>query len=247
MYKERLVKKEIGLWIDRREAVLVILTDGEEEIRHIPSSSVTYTRYSGNSHARTPEGLKGVPLEDPRDRKYGDRLNKYYDEVIAVIRGADSIQIFGPGEAKGELETRIKRNKLKAHMPAIETVDRMTDHQVAAKVREHFLPKSAPGNHDKKSEDPLNKKCQFSTDEARSIGTQLKIDWSQVDLEQFRRGLEVELEHGAIDPQTNVTGDDLLLTGKIAWAHLKEIRDYYTRLDRMEAEAEEQFKSMSAE
>ena len=84
----------------------------------------------------------------------------------------------------------------------------------------------------------MNNKRQFTTDEARSIGTQLKIDWSQIDLEQFRRGLEVELEHGAIDPETNVTGDDLLLTGKIAWAHLKEIRDYYRRLDLMEAKAE---------
>ena len=82
----------------------------------------------------------------------------------------------------------------------------------------------------------MSAKRKFSTEEARSIGTQLKIDWSQIDLEQFRRGLEVELEHGAIDPQTNVTGDDLALTGKIAWAHLKEIRDYYTRLDKMESE-----------
>ena len=82
------------------------------------------------------------------------------------------------------------------------------------------------------------KKQQFSAKEAQSIGTQLKIDWSQIDLEQFRRGLEVELEHGVIDPETNVTGEDLVLTGKIAWAHLKEIRDYYTRLDHMEAEAE---------
>lgn len=85
------------------------------------------------------------------------------------------------------------------------------------------------------------KKQQFSTKEAHSIGTQLKIDWLQIDLEQFRRGLEVELEHGAIDPETNVTGDDLVLTGKIAWAHLKEIGDYYTRLDHMEAEADEKF------
>jgi hypothetical protein len=86
------------------------------------------------------------------------------------------------------------------------------------------------------------KKRQFSTKEAQSIGTQLKIDWLQIDLEQFRRGLEVELEHGAIDFETNVTGDDLVLTGKIAWAHLKEIRDYYTRLDHMEAEAEGKLK-----
>ena len=80
-------------------------------------------------------------------------------------------------------------------------------------------------------------KRQFSTEEARSIGMQLDIDWSQIDLEQFRRGLTVELEHGAMDPETNVTDDDLILTGKIAWAHLKEIRDYYTRLDQMEANA----------
>ena len=89
----------------------------------------------------------------------------------------------------------------------------------------------------------MNKKRQFSAKEAQSIGSKLNIDWSQIDLEQFRRGLEVELEHGAIDPETNVTGDDIVLTGKIAWAHLKEIRDYYTRLDRMEAEAEEQLKN----
>jgi hypothetical protein len=84
----------------------------------------------------------------------------------------------------------------------------------------------------------MNSKRRISTEEARSIGTQLGINWTQIDLEQFRRGLEVELEHGARDPETNVTGDDLILTGKIAWAHLKEIRDYYTRLDRLEAEAE---------
>ena len=83
----------------------------------------------------------------------------------------------------------------------------------------------------------MSSKRQFSTEETCSIGTQLKIDWSQIDPEQFRRGLEVELEHGAIDPETDVTGDDSVLTGKIAWAHLKEIRDYYTRLDQMETAA----------
>lgn len=62
--------------------------------------------------------------------------------------------------------------------------------------------------------------------------------WVEVDLDQFRRGLTVELEHGAHDPETNVTNDDLHLTGRIAWAHLKEIPDYYTRLEKMGAEAE---------
>ena len=88
----------------------------------------------------------------------------------------------------------------------------------------------------------MKNKRKFSDQEAREVGMQLGLDWAQIDLDQFRRGLEVELEHSAIDPETNVTGDNLVLTGKIAWAHLKEIRDYYTRLDRLEAETEEQFK-----
>ena len=81
-------------------------------------------------------------------------------------------------------------------------------------------------------------KRRISTEEARNVGSTLKVDWSKVDPEQFRRGLEVELEHGARDPETNVTNDDLTLTGKIAWAHLKEFADYYTRLDKLEAEAD---------
>ena len=84
----------------------------------------------------------------------------------------------------------------------------------------------------------MTAKRSFTSEEARKIGNALGIDWATVDLAQFRRGLEVELEHGAHDPQTNVTNDDPLMTGKIAWAHLKEIRDYYTRLDKLEAEAE---------
>jgi len=78
---------------------------------------------------------------------------------------------------------------------------------------------------------------KISDDEARRAGDGIGIDWTEVDPGQFRRGLEVELEHGARDPQTDVTGDDMVLTGKIAWAHLKEFPDYYTRLERMEAEA----------
>ena len=135
--KDSLMKKEIGLWIDRREAIIVILTEGEEEIRHITSSSNTYTREPGKSY--NPDGLIGFTVEDQRDRKYVNRLNKYYDEVITVIRSADSIQIFGPGEAKGELEKRIGRVGLKARMPATEATDKMTDRQISAKVREHFL------------------------------------------------------------------------------------------------------------
>lgn len=76
----------------------------------------------------------------------------------------------------------------------------------------------------------------FSTDEARAIGDSIGIDWSTIDIEQFRMGLRVELEHGAQDTQTNVTNDDFATTGKIAWAHLKEVPDYYTKLKRVEGE-----------
>jgi hypothetical protein len=79
---------------------------------------------------------------------------------------------------------------------------------------------------------------KFSEEEARSIGDKLGVNWQQVDLEQFKLGLSVELEHGSHDSQTNVTNDDPIMTGKIAWAHIKEIPDYYTRLSKMEAEAE---------
>jgi stalled ribosome rescue protein Dom34 len=133
------MKRQIGLWIDHREAILIILVDGVEEIMHISSSNGKHVRYSGGSHSKTPEGLKEITSEDQRDRKFGNQLNKFYDEVIAAIRDADSIQIFGPGEAKGELEKRIAHEGLKAHILAVETVDKMTDRQISAKVREHFL------------------------------------------------------------------------------------------------------------
>jgi Protein of unknown function (DUF5661) len=80
----------------------------------------------------------------------------------------------------------------------------------------------------------------FSPEQARAIGERIGIDWarSRFDVEQFRLGLAVELEHGRRDPATNVTDDDEQTTGKIAWAHLNEFPDYYTRLAKMEADAE---------
>jgi hypothetical protein len=81
----------------------------------------------------------------------------------------------------------------------------------------------------------------FSDKEARAVGERLGIAWtsSPFDLEQFRVGMDVELEHGTRDPDTDVTGDDPVLTGKIALAHLRELPDYYTRLARMEREGEQ--------
>ena len=84
----------------------------------------------------------------------------------------------------------------------------------------------------------MSAKKVFTAEQAKEIGDKLGIDWKKWDVEQFRRGMEVELEHGTIDPKTNVSNDDPLITGKIALAHLNEFPDYYIRLDKMEEEAE---------
>jgi hypothetical protein len=136
------MKKEIGLWIDHREAIIVIITESREEIKHILSGDGKHIRYSGSSHSKTPEGLVEVRSEDQRDRKFRNQLNKFYDEVILNIREADAIQIFGPGEAKVELEKQLEREGRKSHILGIETVDKMTDRQILAKVREHFIVKT---------------------------------------------------------------------------------------------------------
>jgi len=85
----------------------------------------------------------------------------------------------------------------------------------------------------------MSAKQNFTTEQAHEIGGKLGIDWSRFDVEQFRMGLDVELEHGLRDPSTNVTGDDPIITGKVALAHLNEFADYYTRLAKMESEAKE--------
>jgi len=122
----------IGLWIDHRKAVIVIVSDEGEEVKEITSHMEKHVRFSsGNS---SEDGSS----EDIRDRQFGNRLNSYYDEVIALIRDADSIQIFGPGEAKGELEKRLESKGLKGRIVGVETVDKMTDRQIAAKVRGQF-------------------------------------------------------------------------------------------------------------
>ena len=127
------MKKEIGLWIDHRKAVIVSIHDGKEEVKEIISQMEKHVRYRGRNDTERSAG------EDVRDRRFGNHLTGFYDEVIALLRDADSIQIFGPGEAKGELEKRIKHEGLKARIFAVETEDKMTDRQIAAKVRD-YLP-----------------------------------------------------------------------------------------------------------
>jgi hypothetical protein len=126
------MKKQAGLWIDHRKAVIVVVSEAGELIKEITSNMEKHVRFTGGTAS------EDGSTEDVRDRKFGKHLNRYYDAVVAVIRDADSIQIFGPGEAKGELAKRLEHAGVKERLLSIASVDKMTDRQIAAKVRERF-------------------------------------------------------------------------------------------------------------
>ena len=132
------MKTTVGLWIDHRKAVIVVLTDEAEEIKLIISKVEKQPGRPGGIRSKTPYESQLVRADDSRQRKLTGHLNIYYDAVIACIRDAESILIFGPGEAKGELKKRIETNKLSGRIVGIETIDKMTDGQIAAKVRQYF-------------------------------------------------------------------------------------------------------------
>jgi hypothetical protein len=131
------MKTTVGLWIDHRKAVIVVVSDKGEEIRRISSNIEKHIRPS--AHTKASYGPQEIPADDSHQRDSTGHLNIYYDEVISSIRDAESILIFGPAEAKGELQKRIEREKLCGRIVGVETVDEMTDHQIAAKVRQYFL------------------------------------------------------------------------------------------------------------
>jgi hypothetical protein len=132
------MKTTVGLWIDHRKAIIVAVTDKGEEIALIISKVEKQLRRSGDSPLKGPHDPLQVPAADSRQRMLTGYLNIYYDAVIASIRDAESILIFGPGDAKGELKKRLQRNNLGGRIVGIETVDKMTDRQIAAKVRKYF-------------------------------------------------------------------------------------------------------------
>jgi len=132
------MKKTVGLWIDHRKAVIVAISEQGEETKEIESAVEKQPgRYAGVRSTAHFES-QHVPADDSRQRKFTGDLNDYYDEVIESIRDAESILIFGPGEAKGELKKRLQRDKLDGRIVAVQTVDRMTDREIAAKIREYF-------------------------------------------------------------------------------------------------------------
>ena len=121
------MKKQVGVWIDHRKAIIVRVRDDVEEIHSITSDVEKHVRYAG-----------GEP-EDRRDHRFTNHLNAYYDKVISFLQDADAILILGPGEAKGEFEKRLLAEPFGAVIVGVETADKMTYHDIAAKVREYFL------------------------------------------------------------------------------------------------------------
>ena len=126
------MKRQAGIWIDHKEAFVVFVDEGAQEAHRPESGIEKHVRYAG--HGAAHEGQ----ADDQRDRQAAAHLGKYYDEVITHVAAADAIFILGPGEAKGELEKRLASKGMGAKVVGVETTDKMTDHQIAARVRQHF-------------------------------------------------------------------------------------------------------------
>jgi hypothetical protein len=131
------MKKTAGLWIDHRKAVVVVVTDKGDETKLIISNVEKQPGRSGGVRTTAPYE-KQILADNSLERAFVGHLNIYYDAVIACIRDAEAIMIFGPGEAKGELKKRLKKNSLSGRIAGIETVDKMTHRQIAARVRQYF-------------------------------------------------------------------------------------------------------------
>jgi hypothetical protein len=136
--KKPAMKTKVGLWIDHRRAVVVTTTDKAEEIASILSGVERHLSRYGDSPRKGSFEARQVPADDSRQRAFTGRLNVYYDAVIGRIGDAESILIFGPSEAKTELKKRLEKARLGERITGVEAADRMTDPQIAAKVRQHF-------------------------------------------------------------------------------------------------------------
>jgi hypothetical protein len=126
------MKCKAGVWIDHRKAVVVLLTDAGEEIQEIASDMEKHVRFSSGSS-------EDGSTEDIRERQFAGHLAGFYQNVAAHLQNAEAILLFGPGEAKGELEKLLKGKGLGGRIDQLENADKMTDRQIAAKVRQHFF------------------------------------------------------------------------------------------------------------
>ena len=133
------MKSHAGLWIDHREAVIVLLTGSGEEIKHIHSAAEKQPRREGEPDHGKFEAQQ-APADDSRQREYTGHLAHYYDAIVTYLRDAGEVLIMGPGEAKGELKKQFEKhnNPVAPRVLTLETTDKLTEHQIVAKVKHHF-------------------------------------------------------------------------------------------------------------
>lgn len=136
--KERPTGPNMGLWIDHKKAIIVTLTEKSAAIGLVVSKVEKQLQRSGDSPLKGRYEVQKVPAEDSRQRSFTGNLNVYYDAVVAALRGAESILSFGPGEAKVELKKRLEKSKLGGRIAGVETLDKVTNRQLVAKVRKSF-------------------------------------------------------------------------------------------------------------
>ncbi len=137
------MKSQAGVWIDHQQAIVVLMSRAGREVKKVKSGTEKPGKPAGGSRPTNKYTPHDFVADDRRERKVAEERKKFYDEVLALVRGAGLLLIFGPGEAKGELSKRIKTKKLRGLIVKLETADKMTDRQVAAKVRQHFAITSA--------------------------------------------------------------------------------------------------------
>src|ERR1700719_2750537 len=133
------MKTQVGMWIDHREANIVFLSPAGERTRQIKSNVEKQLRRSGDSPSNERYETQMVPASDRRERGYMGHLSNYYEEVVSVVRGAESVFIFGPGEAKGELRKHFHKHNLCERIVGFETTEKMTKRQVAQKGRNFYI------------------------------------------------------------------------------------------------------------
>lgn len=136
--KGKEMKTKAGVWIDHRKAFVVQITDSGEETRQINSDVVRPFASPGGPSSTQPDRPQGFMTESTQEHTFRAQLNTFYDAVLTSLRGADSVLIVGPGEAKGEFQKRLKSKKFPAHVVELEAADKMTNPQIVALVREHY-------------------------------------------------------------------------------------------------------------
>jgi hypothetical protein len=132
------MKKQIGLWIDHQKAIVVTLENNRQEVQRFESNLARHARFQQEADEKAADGPQFYTRETRMDRRFQDHIQKYYQQVISAVNGAERLLVFGSGEAKYEFEKELKRSRRRAPRTHVETAGRMTERQIAAKVRKYF-------------------------------------------------------------------------------------------------------------